>query len=275
MSLGWSIVLVAIVAAASAGVLLLVRRRAPDGSVFADGDRAAGVFGVLATGFSVLLGLIVFLAFSSYDESRTSAETEATLVLQQYETAQFMPAAVRGEIGGELVCYARSVVGQEWPQLRAGERVEGFNPWGAKLFRSLQGVEPKTASEQTAYDNWFDRTADREQARSDRIHGSEGVIPEPLWLVMFFIAGTIFVFMLLFADSGERWLAQAAMMASVMAVITATLLLIVFLNNPVRSGFGGLEPVAMQRTLRVLDQERALTGDHTRPPCASGGAIST
>ena len=57
--------------------MLLVRRGAPEGSHFADGDRASGVFGVLATGFSVLLGFIVFLAFTTYDESRAGAEAEA------------------------------------------------------------------------------------------------------------------------------------------------------------------------------------------------------
>jgi hypothetical protein len=67
--------------------LLLVRRHAPDGSYFNDGDRAAGVFGVLATGFAVLLGLVVVLAFTSYDDSRTGAETEAITLAQQYEVA--------------------------------------------------------------------------------------------------------------------------------------------------------------------------------------------
>ena len=43
--------------AVSVGAILLVRRHAPDGSYFHDGDRASGVFGVLATGFAVLLGL--------------------------------------------------------------------------------------------------------------------------------------------------------------------------------------------------------------------------
>jgi len=46
----------------------------PDGGYFNDGDRASGVFGVLATGFSVFLGFIVFLAFTSYDESKSGAE---------------------------------------------------------------------------------------------------------------------------------------------------------------------------------------------------------
>ena len=71
--------------------MLLVRRQAPEGSFFADGDRAAGVFGVLATGFSVLLGFVVFLAFTSYDYARRGAETEALIVAQQVETAEFFP----------------------------------------------------------------------------------------------------------------------------------------------------------------------------------------
>ena len=72
--------------------MLLVRRRAPEGSYFTDGDRASGVFGVLATGFAILLGLVVVLAFTSYDESRAGAEDEARLVVQQLETAQLLPA---------------------------------------------------------------------------------------------------------------------------------------------------------------------------------------
>ena len=67
----------------------------PEGSYFTDGDRASGVFGVLATGFSVLLGFIVFLAFTSYDQSRTGAETEALMVVQQVETRS-SSAAGRG-----------------------------------------------------------------------------------------------------------------------------------------------------------------------------------
>ena len=37
------------------------------GGYFDDGDRAAGVFGVMATGFSVLLGFLIFLAFEGPD----------------------------------------------------------------------------------------------------------------------------------------------------------------------------------------------------------------
>src|SRR5262245_14548964 len=114
--------------------MLLMRRMAPEGSYFEDGDRAAGVFGVLATGFAILGGFVVFLAFESYDTSRSGAESEAQIVTQQFETAQFMPVAVRRQLSGELVCYARNVVHAEWPAMQAGKPVNSINPWGIPTF---------------------------------------------------------------------------------------------------------------------------------------------
>ncbi len=72
MSLFWAGLVVVVVAAVAVAAMLLVRRTAPAGSYFEDGDRAAGVFGVLSTGFAVLLGFVVFLAFESYDTSRAA-----------------------------------------------------------------------------------------------------------------------------------------------------------------------------------------------------------
>ena len=73
----------------------------------------------------------------------------------------------------------------------------------------------QSATEEVAYGKWIDETSAREQARSDRIHGAVGVIPGPLWAVIFFVAAIIFVFMLFFADSGERAIVQAVLMGSV------------------------------------------------------------
>ena len=157
MNVLWGFLLTAGVVAATVSAMLLVRRRAPEGSYFADGDRASGVFGALATGFSVLLGFIIFLAFTSYDQSRSGAETEALVVVQQIETAQFFPASAEGELTGELVCYGRFVVNSEWERMEAGTIGDALNPWGVEMFRTLQGVQPSTASEQSAYDKWLDQ----------------------------------------------------------------------------------------------------------------------
>lgn len=271
MNVVWGVVIIAAAVAVAVAAMLLVRRRAPDGGYFNDGDRASGVFGVLATGFSVFLRFIVFLAFTSYDESKTGAESEALAVIQQFETAQFLPDAARRQLGGELVCYGRSVVGQEWPRMEAGSESGAVNPWGLALFRTMETVQPTTPAEQSAYDKWLDLTSTREEARRDRVHADEGVIPLPLWLVLFFTAGVIFVYMLFFADSGERAVVQGLLMGSVVAVMVTTLLVLGILNSPYRPGVGQLRPVAMQQTLGLIDQSRAALGQDDPLPCDGEG----
>ena len=80
VSLLWAGLVVVVVTALAITAMLLVRRKAPAGSYFEDGDRAAGVFGVLATAFAILLGFVVFLAFESFDTSRSGAEAEAEIL---------------------------------------------------------------------------------------------------------------------------------------------------------------------------------------------------
>src|SRR6476620_6678861 len=133
VTLVFAALVVAGVTALAVTAMLFVRRGAPAGSYFEDGDRAAGVFGVLATGFAVLLGFVVFLAFESYDTSRSGAQSEAQIVQEQFETAQLMPLAVRGRFSGELICYARAVVHQEWPQMESGTLGIGHKPWGIAM----------------------------------------------------------------------------------------------------------------------------------------------
>jgi fumarate reductase subunit D len=271
MSLPWTLAYLLAANVATITAILLVRRRAPEGSYFKDGDRASGVFGVLAGGFAIFAGFIIFLTFSTYDQSRSGGEAEALTVVQQFETTQFLPAAQRDRMAGEVVCYGRSVVHQEWPQMEAGKGGDAINPWGLALFRSLKLAEPKSASEQAAYGKWLDQTSDREEARRDRLHGAEGIVPASIWLVLFLIAGVVFAFMLFFADSGEGRPSQAMLMGSATTVIVLTLTAISALGHPYRSGTGQIQPAAMQRSLRMLDTVRVAVNDSAPLPCDARG----
>jgi hypothetical protein len=276
MRLAWSIVILLAAVAVAITVMLLVRRRAPEGSYFSDGDRASGVFGVLATGFAIFAGFVIYLAFTSYDQSRSGSEAEALTLMQQFETAQFLPVAVRDDLGGELICYGRAVRYQEWPLMESGTLGDTINPWAAALFRTLRAAKPTAATEQSAYDKWLDHTVDREAARRDRIHGAAGIIPTTLWLVLLLSAGLLFAYMLFFADSGERARSQAMLIGSATTVVVVTLLAINALDNPYRPGVGSIRPVAIERALRIMDQGRLVVSDTAALPCdAEGKAIGS
>jgi hypothetical protein len=117
----------------------------------------------------------------------------------------------------------------------------------------------------------MDQTSQRQQARIDRVHGAEGVIPLPLWLVLFVISGVIFAYMLFFADRSEGAVTQAMLMGSVTMVIALLLSLLVFLDHPHGDGVGKLQPVAMERALGQIDAEIDVAGLEVEVPCDAAG----
>jgi hypothetical protein len=60
---------------------------------------------------------------------------------------------------------------------------------------------------------------------------------------------------------------QALLMGTVVAVIVSMLLLLQFLNNPFHEGIGGLRPEAMERTMKIIDQELTPTQRRLPLPC--------
>jgi hypothetical protein len=272
VNLAIAIAVVVVTDALAIAAMLLVRRRAPEGSFFADGDRASGVFGVLATCFAIFAGFVIFLAFTSYDQSRSGAETEALTLAQQFETAQFLPASTRGRLAGELTCYARYVVEQEWPEMESGVKSNTLNPWSVAMFRSIRATDAKTSTQQSAFDKWLDQTSDREVARRDRIHGAAGIIPTSVWIVLVLTALVVFAYMLFFADSAEMKRSQAMLIGSATTVVAVTIIVIYALDNPYRPGLGRIAPAAMERTISLIEQARAAVGDDSPIPCDAEGA---
>ncbi len=99
-----------------------------------------------------------------------------------------------------------------------------------------------------------------------------GVIPVPLWIVLFFVSAVIFFFMLFFADSGEGPFTQAMLMGSVTSVITILLLLLVFFNQPFQDDVGwaatGLDGAIPTHHRRRRSRHEHITVD---PPCDEAG----
>jgi hypothetical protein len=272
MNLVWSALIIVAAVALAVTAMLLVRRRAPEGSRFTDGDRASGVFGVLATGFSVLLGFVVFLAFESYDQSRSGRSRKRSCSRSRSRPlSSWCPVSGAHGRAGLLrpVGRPRRMAAHE-----SGDQGDQINPWGVELFRTFKTVQPKTPSEEAAYGKWIDQTSDREAARIDRIHGAVGVIPTPLWVVLLLISAVVFVFMLFFADPGEGATAQSVLMGSVTTVVVSMLLLIGFLDSPFHKGIGGVRPVAMERNLRIIDQALKAVGQPLPCPATPRAPVS-
>ena len=54
---------------------------------------------------------------------------------------------------------------------------ENVNPWGLRMFLTLQESDPQTPTEEAAFSKWMDQSSERQIARIDRIQGAEGILP--------------------------------------------------------------------------------------------------
>ena len=92
-----------------------------------------------------------------------------------------------------------------------------------------------------------------------------------MWIALFFISVIVLLYILGFADSGERWWIQALLMGSVVAVVATMMLLLKFLDDPFQDGVGGLQPVAMERTELLIDQQLTVLDEDVTIPCDAAG----
>ena len=190
MNVVWGFVIIVAVTAVAVAAMLLVRRTRARGQLLR--GRRPRVGRVRRAGDGVL-GAARVHRLPRLHELRPVAQrrrAEALIVVQQVETAQFFPRPAAAELTGELVCYARSVVNGEWDRMRDGTHGRRDQPVGRRdVPHAADGraEDGRASSPPTTSGSIRRRT--REEARLDRIHGAVGVIPTPLWIVLFFIAG--------------------------------------------------------------------------------------
>jgi Protein of unknown function (DUF4239) len=173
---------VAAAGAVMATLMLLMRRRAPAGGFFADSDRAAGVFSFIGTAFAVLMAFMIVLAFESFGNARDSAGLEAVAVGQAFRTARLFPPEGRDDAQGELICYGRAVIHDEWPAMRRGRESPLVLAWIADFERTIDGLQIRGPKQAVAFDHWFEHMAERREGRRGRLAEASPLVPPLVWL---------------------------------------------------------------------------------------------
>jgi hypothetical protein len=252
----FAVAIVAAAVVATVTIMLLVRRfLAPAGGFFTDSDRAAGVFGVTGTGFAVLLAFVIFLSFSSYDRARDKASTEAVAVTELFRTAKLFSPESRRRLHGELICYARAVVREEWHTMRKGHGSPVVDDWLLRIERTIDGIRLHGESQRVAFEHWFDEASDRREGRRGRLAEGEPLVPSLIWLALFLGGALIVAYMCFYADPREPFFVQALMMGAVTTMVVVGLLVVWFLDHPYQGASGSIKPTAMTMTLRRMEEE--------------------
>ena len=245
-------------------VKLLARRRAPDPGWFIDSTRAAGALTVIGTMFAVLLAFTIFYALQNYQRARDGGSLEAIAVTELHNVADVLEGHDGTSLHGDLICYSRAVVNDEWPAMKRGESSATVQHWVDTMVTDFAATDPRNPNQEAAYGQWFDQQAERRDGRRARAAEAEPSVPLPLWIVLGIGATAIFAYMCVQADRRESAVVQAIPIAFVSALVTSALLVVAFLDHPYADWTGNLQPDEMRVTLALID-------DGHVAPCASNG----
>ncbi len=243
------LILVAAIAAAIV-LMLLMRHFAPGGEKwFRDGSVAGGALGAVRSPFAVLMAFVVFLAFQGYLRAREASHEEAAAVETMMRSSALLPGG--RALDGDLICYGRAVIAQEWPLMRDGDGDGSLivSHWEYQIEKGIAGLKLRTPVQQEALGDIFAETNSRERARADRLSEAEGTVPLPVWIVLIASGLMIIVYVSFFADPAERLASQVMMAGAVALIVVSGLLLVAFFATPFADRPGSLEPTAMETAL--------------------------
>lgn len=250
-----------LVVAAAITIKLLVRRRAPMGGWFTDSPRSAGTLSVIGTMFAVILAFVIFLALQSYQRARQASREEAVAVNELHSVAAVFEPPTRDHLQGGLICYARAVIEDEWPAMSQGRSSERVQSWMDKLSGEFAITEPHGARQEAAYAQWFDLKAQSREGRRGRLAEATALVPLPLWFVLGIGASLTIAYMCAQADRREGLLVQSIPIGFVTALVTAGMLVVLFLDRPYANESGGVAPTEMRQTLTRIDHGSAAPCD--------------
>jgi multisubunit Na+/H+ antiporter MnhB subunit len=268
----WALALLVGISLVAVVVMLAMRRfRAPEGFIN-DPVPPAGVFGVLGVALAVLLAFVLFLAFEGFVHAQEGSSREAVAVTQLLRATRLFPAPENTRLRGELVCYGRAVVSDEWPKMAAGGESQLVENWIATIETTVDRTPVNNARAQVALSHWLDEMTERREGRRARLAEASTSIPGLVWLMLILGSAATVLYLLVFADRRERWWVQGAMMGTIAGMVVSTLLVIHFLDNPFTPNGTYIAPTEMQTTLRLFEHQLSISGEPSVTfPCDERG----
>jgi hypothetical protein len=230
----------------------------------------ADLINPIATISAILLAFVMVEALASWDRAHGRANDEAHIVDRQAESAaRLTNADLALQYQAGLVCYARAVRFEEWPEMSGGgERSPEVDVWTEEFERIADEIELDGGDDEL--DRLIDNDNERSDARLARLAEADPSLPVGLNLLM--LASVIFsilgLAMFMNPDNGRR--ANAWVMLTFGLIVGGSLIIINDLDRPF-DGFTRIEPLAMERTQRSMEKDLAVNHPSLVYPCDEGG----
>lgn len=230
---------------------------------------AGDIFGVIGTGFTVILAFVIFTAFDSYSRARDAAGVESVATRQMESLTEFFPQQSRVHLQGDLVCYARAVVHDEWPLMAVGQSSPTVDHWVTEIDTSMVAVPVESRKQIEVFNMWFQSSDERQEGRRGRLAEAVPLIPGFVWGMLVLLLVVVISYQIVFVRASRPLLPQAFGVAATAGTLVTGLVLVYVLDMPFADRGAAIPPNRMQATSIILESQ--YHGTQQNLPCDAQG----
>lgn len=140
--------------------------------------------GVLGTIYAVIMGFMLYAVWTTFQDAKLNAETEANCLVNVFRMANGLPSPQREQIRQLARRYADIVVDQEWPGMHEDELSSAGHSTVQQMWTIMLQTQPSTFGQQTSMNLTLAELSSMTQHRRIRQIESQSKLPDVLWVVL-------------------------------------------------------------------------------------------
>ncbi len=217
-----------------ASLLLLVglNRIWPVQTRHSENDLIGWQLSVLGTTYAVVLGFMLYTAWTNFGAAELNADLEANALRNIFRLAEGLPSQQRAQLEMQARAYADAVINQDWPEMARGQIPDGTHEINEDMWRTFMSVKAASSTESTAEDHALSELSALTLHRRTRLLQSVSQLPAIFWGVLLVGGILTLVSASMFGSAKPR--VHTFMVFSTTLLVTLVMLAIADVNCPFR-----------------------------------------
>jgi hypothetical protein len=232
LTLAQNILILVLVMIASLLLLAVLDWIWPVGTRHAQNDLIGWHLSVLGTIYAVILGFMLYTAWTNFGAAELNTDLEANALRNIYRLAEGLPAPQRAQLEMQTRAYAEAVINQDWPMMARGQIPEGSHEINERLWTTLVSVKASSSSESAAADHALSELSALTLHRRTRLLQSVSRLPGIFWAVLLVGGALTLVSASMFASAQPRM--RTFLVFSTTLLVTLVMLAIADVDRPFR-----------------------------------------
>jgi Protein of unknown function (DUF4239) len=254
----WITITVGVILLAAAAALVYNRRvwrpGQDAGRLLSDGLQIKEIAGPLASLAVLLLAFVLVQSFSSWSAAGRAEASEATATLLLFREADLVEnPRSRQDVRRQVVCYATSVIEQEWPAMRDSKISNVPTYWATSIRRAAVRLV-RSGADENAGTAMITRDGERVAARQDRLAEAGTSVPTIMYALLLLAVAVALVVVGIVTAKGVSAGVHAMVVLAATVVFASTLLMIRDLDQPY-DGITGRNPTQTMFVRAQMQQD--------------------